>query len=181
MEPRLDRLYQDIVEQIKESQVKLGYSYETVNLYYKKDGLESRLGVAVGSLRETAKLLSDSTQFSNTPLGAIDFAPSRGRLQVTVPADGVKYVHENVPSSDFLVAIVALFGTCGGVSQEQVVALFQQFGDFQLQPSPQGADFDYQIHFQDPAIDPYFYCFKQEGQLLTYHRLSPEDYVTRTA
>ena len=37
-------------------------------------------------------------------------------------------------------------------------------------------DFDYLIYFLDDPSDNYRYCFKQEGEHITYHRFTPEDY-----
>lgn len=174
-------LYDDIVNQIKESQIKLGYVPESVQLFYKKDGLESRLGRPVGSLRETAAMLAASDLFANSPLGTVEFAPSKGRLCVTVSPEGARYVHENVPASDFLVALIGLFGCGAHPGRDEVLELFAQFGSYQLADAPAGADFDYRVSFDDPSVDPHVYCFKQEGSLLTYHRLTQEDYISRTA
>ena len=37
-------------------------------------------------------------------------------------------------------------------------------------------DFDWAFHFADGIPDRYYYCFKDEGCHLIYHRFLPEDY-----
>jgi hypothetical protein len=39
-----------------------------------------------------------------------------------------------------------------------------------------GADFDYVMYFNQPAIDPYYYCIKEEMGHTIYHRFTKEDY-----
>lgn len=51
-------LLDDVVNQVKESQIKLGFSYETVRLYYRVDGLNNRLGTDFQTAKEIAIALS---------------------------------------------------------------------------------------------------------------------------
>lgn len=37
--------------------------------------------------------------------------------------------------------------------------------------------FDRLIRFADNSKDPYYYCFKDEGCHIIYHRFLPEDYA----
>jgi len=38
-------------------------------------------------------------------------------------------------------------------------------------------EFDLMIRFEGDAKDPYYYCFKDEGCHIIYHRFLPEDYA----
>ena len=38
-------------------------------------------------------------------------------------------------------------------------------------------EFDELIYFEDDTEDPYYYCFKDEGCHIIYHRFLPEDYA----
>ena len=38
-------------------------------------------------------------------------------------------------------------------------------------------EFDRLIRFADNSEDPYYYCFKDEGCHIIYHRFLPEDYT----
>ena len=41
---------------------------------------------------------------------------------------------------------------------------------------PEGSDFDEALYFEDPSIDEYYYCVKEEMGHLIYHRFLKEDY-----
>lgn len=38
-------------------------------------------------------------------------------------------------------------------------------------------EFDYLLRFPESVGDPYYYCFKNEGCHIIYHRFLPEDYA----
>lgn len=38
-------------------------------------------------------------------------------------------------------------------------------------------EFDWLVRFTGNADDPYYYCFKDEGCHIIYHRFLPEDYA----
>ena len=40
-----------------------------------------------------------------------------------------------------------------------------------------GDEFDLLIRFAEGAKDSYYYCFKDEGCHIIYHRFLPEDYA----
>lgn len=170
-------LMDDVVNQVKESQIKLGFSYETVRLYYRVDGLNNRLGTNFQTAKEAAIALREDSLAQQVPFGPLHFAVRQGRVEVSVPPDGVRYVHESVEAPAFLVDIIEFFRHEHHATFEQVEALFVQHGEYVVEQMPEGAEFDYQLHFMDPAIDPSYYCFKGEMGHTIYHRFCKEDYA----
>jgi hypothetical protein len=40
----------------------------------------------------------------------------------------------------------------------------------------ENGEFDWMFRFAEDEEDPYYYCFKDEGIHIIYHRFLPEDY-----
>ena len=60
---------------------------------------------------------------------------------------------------------------------QQVKDLFLSKGkQVQVEPMDNG-EFDLMIRFEGDGEDPYYYCFKDEGCHIIYHRFLPEDYA----
>ena len=76
----------------------------------------------------------------------------------------------------FLKAIIDLFSNPHDKSVEDVKAVFEKFGAYVCEEMPEGSDFDEALHFEDPSVDEYYYCVKEEMGHLIYHRFLKEDY-----
>ena len=80
----------------------------------------------------------------------------------------------NKKENEFIHQLVNLIAS-HETDMEQVKKLFKQ------QPYPsdveqmKGGEFDMVIHFTE-GDDRYYYCFKDEGFHITYHRFLPADY-----
>jgi len=179
-----DAVIRSIIDQVKESQLKLGYADETVRLYY----LASSMALLCGregdpnaaDAEELAHALSSASELRVTPLGSLSFEAVRGnRVCVRVPPEGVRHVHEQVPAPPFLEALIALFADGGHCGRADVEGLFARFGPFSCTDMPADAGFDYMVRFDDPAIDPYRYCFKEEMGHTIYHRFAEGDFCLR--
>lgn len=60
---------------------------------------------------------------------------------------------------------------------EEIKALFEkQPWPVTVEPVKNG-EFDILIRFDKETEDPYYYCFKDEGCHIIYHRFLPEDYA----
>ena len=119
---------------------------------------------------ELTDLFADGTGV----LGAMSFRVSAGRIEVSVPPAGARYVHEHMGDVAFLKAIIDLFSNPHDKSD--VKKVFGQFGAYICEEMPEGSDFDEALHFEDPSIDEYYYCVKEEMGHLIYHRFLKEDY-----
>ena len=172
-----ERLERDIIDQIVELQVKLGYAFESTRFYYKTESLNALLGTAAPNARALCELLQREHALAGSPLGEVSFATHEDRVEVRVPPAGSLYVHEQVPAPAFLVDLIELFLTKHHPSKEEVLALFAKHSpSYVVDDMPEGSEFDYAVHFQDTQVDQHYYCFKEEMGHLIYHRFAREDY-----
>jgi hypothetical protein len=172
-----DKLIRNITDQIKESQIKLGYVKETVYLYYPVESLNALLGVNVGDEFEMISLLKNGFDDEKTCLGKIGYHIRKGRVEISVPSEGVEYVHKVVKESPFLVDLIRLFREHHSCSQEDLKNLFSKYSpEYICEQMEEGSDFDYVMYFCDREIDPYYYCMKEEMGHTIYHRFTKEDY-----
>lgn len=173
-----DKLIKNMVDQIVEAQIKLGYVKETFRVYYPLTSLNSFLGTEAGSIEEMLTLLNEEPAFSDTVLGKITFKASRGRIEVSIPPEGTEYVYREVPVPDFLRDIIDLFGRNHHCTLDDIRRIFEKYSNnYVCEKMPDGMDFDFVLHFNDPDIDPYYYCIKEEMGHTIYHRFTETDYL----
>lgn len=171
------KLIQNIIDQIKEAQLKLGYAKETVRLYYPVESCNVLAGTDAKDAGELAALLEGNPDFANTVLGRLRFAVHEGRIEVSIPPEGTEYVHDEIPAPAFLADIIELFGSHHCCTISDVKAVFERYSrNYLCEKMPEGMDFDYALHFEEQQIDPYYYCIKEEMGHTIYHRFTKEDY-----
>ena len=108
-------------------------------------------------------------------LGMVEVSHRGDRFCFHIPPEGVKYVHENTKENEFIRELVNLVAK-HGCTIDQIYELFTAHSDRVGREKMDNGEFDERIWFQDDADDPYYYCFKQEGGHMIYHRFLPEDY-----
>ena len=59
---------------------------------------------------------------------------------------------------------------------EDLKKLFEAHSDQVIFETMSNGEFDYLLRFADGVPDDYYYCFKDEGCHMVYHRFLPEDY-----
>ncbi len=171
------RLEENIMDIIAEQQAKLGYLKEPVRLYYPLSSLQHLTGI-LGDAENMERELRGFAEAVKDTLGEVQVSRStreRDRFCLLCPEQASEYVHEHKEKNLFIYELVQLFSR-HGVTMEQVIALFEkQQSAYEVETIPDG-DFDVAIHFSDSS-DPYYYCFKDEGCHMIYHRFLPEDYL----
>lgn len=170
------RLITNIIDQIKEAQIKLGYVRETVRLYYPTASLNAILEIEAKDAYEMAQWLEKYFSETETELGKIQAAVSGGRIELSVPPEGAEYVHREVDSPAFLVDLITLFQTHHCCTLEEIRKVFEAHGAYRCEKMAEGTDFDYVMYFEDTAVDEYYYCIKAEMGHTIYHRFTREDY-----
>lgn len=165
----IEQVKKNITDQIMEAQLKLGFVKETVRFYYPLESLNALLGT---SYEQPQTLCEDLGRICSS----FDFCVHQGRIEVSVPADYVEYVHREVPASPFLKTLIELFQNNHLLELSQIKAVFGKFGSYVCQNMPEGADFDYVIYFDDQTMDEYYYCIKMEMGHTIYHRFTKSDY-----
>lgn len=167
----VEKLTENIIDQIKEAQIKLGYAKETVRLYYPAKSFGALLGVAEINVEEL------NAAFSDTALGRLQFTEHKGRIEVKIPPKGAEYVHREVPAPEFLAELIGFFSGHPHCSLEEIRGIFAKFSeDYVCEEMPEGADFDYVLYFPNGSVDSYYYCVKEEMGHTIYHRFTKEDY-----
>ena len=145
-----ERLEQNLIDQMKEAQLKLGFEEETMRLYYPVASLNLLLGTNCETAKEMVTELTALFADRKSVLGAMSFRVSAGRID--------------------------LFSNPHDKSVGDVKAVFEKFGAYVCEEMPEGSDFDEALHFEDPSVDEYYYCVKEEMGHLIYHRFLKEDY-----
>lgn len=173
---RFQRLEENIIDMIAEQQAKLGYLKEPVRLYYPLSSLQHLTGIP-GDAENMERELQGLAEEVKDTLGEVQLSRSvkeKDRFCLFCPEQASEYVHEHKEKNLFIYELVQLFSG-HGVTMEQVIALFEkQESAYEVETIPDG-DFDVAIHFLDRS-DPYYYCFKDEGCHIIYHRFLPADY-----
>ena len=75
----------------------------------------------------------------------------------------------------FLAAFIAAIGR-HGCTMDELLAVFNRYGDRVHVEELHNGEFDWLISFEDGQPDAYRYCIADEGCHLTYHRFTKEDY-----
>ena len=91
-----------------------------------------------------------------------------------MPEEGAEYVHEKRSGNSFIKKLVALLQT-HPCTIEDIHKLFLGTGEQIHFEKIETEDFDHLIYFES-GEDSYYYCFKDEGCHIIYHRFMPEDY-----
>ena len=195
-------LERSLIDVIKEEQAKLGYYREDIRLYYPLSSLNHFFGTEVNAdrmqkilegagsdidaVRRTAEgkkaeeitvepiVLGMNATLSDK-LGMVGVSHRGDRFCIHIPPEGVEYVHENTKENEFIRELVALVAK-HGCTIDQVYELFAAHSDQVGREKMDNGEFDERIWFENEADDPYYYCFKQEGEHMIYHRFLPEDY-----
>mgnify|MGYP002529619365 CR=1 FL=1 len=63
-----------------------------------------------------------------------------------------------------------------GCTMDDILNLFHKYSDNIITENMDNGEFDILIRFEDKPDDPYYYCFKDEGCHIIYHRFLKEDY-----
>ena len=181
-----DNLQRSLVDVIKEEQAKLGYYREDIRLYYPLSSLNHFFGTNVGA-DEMQRILDGTGEQDHTPiatgmnealsdkLGMVEVSHRGDRFCFHIPPEGVEYVHENTTENEFILELVQLVAKHGCTIEEVYQLFTKHSGHVRREPMENG-EFDVRIWFEDDAEDPYYYCFKQEGEHMIYHRFLPADY-----
>jgi len=165
-------LKRNILDSVKECEIKLGYRQEAVSLYYPKNVLKELLSATDDDLQEC---INGFCQSVARELGEVCIMETQeaGRYQVVIPEKGVAYVHENVEAGAFMKAFVENIYK-PGMGRDGMIALFRQFSDKVV--VEQAGEKEWAVYFESPEIDAYVYYMEEDEFGLQYHRFTRESY-----
>lgn len=170
-----ERLRKNLVDIIRESQIKIGYTDTSVGLYYPLDSL-NRILDANCSESEMKAVLESFGEYARDSLGKISVSVDEGRFCLRIPPEGAAYVNALPEESGFLREFIELMRQHSGVELEDILAVFRRYSDcVECVPISGGDEFDYLIYFADGKPDEYRYCIRFEFGHAVYHRFTPED------
>ena len=166
-------LAENLLDMVTEEQAKLGYRKETIRFYYPLRSLQNI------THRETdenkmAEFLSGFPAFMKERYGTALVTHKNGRFCFCLSEDVTDYVHQHTKPDEFIVRLISLISS-HDTTMEKIEALFDSAGDSYEKETLTDDDFDLAFHFIS-SKDRYYYCFKDEGIHITYHRFLPEDY-----
>ena len=174
---RVDKLTKNIIDQIKEGQLKLGYVEETVRLYYPLTSMNAILETEFDNARDLVKNLNPILLRESEIPGGVWLGFQGERIDVSVSPKGVEYIYKRVPTSGFLVDIIELFQNNHHCTLEEIRQVFERYSkNYICEKMPDDTDFDYVLYFVDEEIDDYYYCIKMEMGHTIYHRFTKGDY-----
>lgn len=175
---KTERLIRNIIDQIKEAQMKLGYVREAVRLYYPLSSLNALLETDFVELQELLLFLQRNPDFQCTEIGTLYFAEHRERIEISITTQGTEYVFQNVEAPPFLSELIHLFQENHHNRLEEICAVFAKYdAAYICEEMPEEQEFDYVLYFSDEGIDPYYYCIKMEMGHTVYHRFTKQDYI----
>lgn len=168
-----EMLKKDLMAVIKESQIKLGYARNAIELYYPLESLNRLLDSGLDA--EGMDRALQEFVVSAEELGAISVSRDQTRYCIRIPEEGVEYVHDKVADPGFLKALLDTIGHCN-ISMDDILDVFHRFSDHVVCEKMDGGEFDYLVYFEDGTPDDFRYCIKFEGDCAIYHRFNPKDY-----
>jgi hypothetical protein len=172
--PNFTALEINIIDVIKEEQIKLGYKSETIRLYYPMESINNLLGVEY-SLTEVKGILDQFCEFVNTRLGNVTHSNVNERFCLTIPPNGVTYVHEKVEDRYFLRELIEKISG-HNCTLDEILDVFHRHSDNVICNKVSNGEFDYLVYFEDGNPDFYMYCLKFEDCHVVYHRFTKDDY-----
>lgn len=169
-----DLFLQNIVDQVKEAQIKLGYEKEIIRLYYPIEEMEDIIEDSF-DINSFIKKYSES---DNEGIGPLSITKLNKRLEVCVMPDGVEFIYKNIASPLFLTDFIDLFRKNHHLSLSDIKQIFEKYStDYICIDMNDTEDFDYMLRFKDSTIDAYYYCIKFEMGHTIYHRFTKAAYL----
>lgn len=167
------KLEKSLTDVIAEEQAKLGYRKEAIQLYYPLKSLNHFFN-SNDSVDNMLKKLSRFPEFSMCRLGLTKISHEGERFCFYLAPEASEYVHNNKEKNVFIFELVELLQK-EDTTLNLVISLFKKWDQNCLVKEMDHGEFDVLIKFVDRE-DSYYYCFKDEGCHIIYHRFLPEDY-----
>lgn len=169
-----ERLEKSLIDLVKEEQAKLGYRKEMIRLYYPLSSLNHFMETNADS-EEMQELLADFPKAAEDIFGEVGITHTKDRFCFALSEKASEYVHENMKPNEFIKELVELVAK-HGCTMEDIEVLFRSHSDKIVAEPMDNGEFDRMIRFEE-GEDKYYYCFKDEGCHIIYHRFLPEDYT----
>ncbi|MEY8355878.1 DUF3877 family protein [Lachnospiraceae bacterium 54-53] len=167
-------LEKNIIDVIKEEQIKIGYRTESIRLYYPIESICNLLGASY-TVPELSEVLNQFCAFVTERLGNVEHSNTGSRFCFIIPPKGVDYVHESIEDNRFLREFIEKISSYD-CSLEDLLGIFHRHSNNVICKKMNNGEFDYLIYFADGEPDAYRYCLKIENCHTIYHRFTKADY-----
>lgn len=169
-----EKLENNIVDMIKEEQIKLGYRSEKVRLYYPLLSLNRLLGenYSIKQMRECLKAFCEKCR---EKYGEIEISNQKEQFCFLIPPKGSDYIYQNTGKNEFLVEFINTIRNHNCTIEELLNVFHNHSHHVHIEKVNHG-EFDYLIYFEDGIPDDFLYCLTVEKFHIIYHRFTKEDY-----
>lgn len=167
------RLEENLSDMVTEEQAKLGYRKETIRLYYPLESL-NHLFTCEASAIDMEKRLADFPNCTTPGFEIAEISHKGDRFCFQLAPAASEYVYQNREKNIFIYDLVKLLQQ-SGTTLQNIIDFFRKWDETCIVEEIKNEDFDVLIRFVERK-DPYYYCFKDEGCHIIYHRFMPEDY-----
>ena len=168
------QLEKNLIEVLKEEQIKLSYRSEIVRLYYPLSSLNRLLEAALDAAG-MEKALCGFADHAEKHLGRIAISRTGERFCLQIPPEGVDYVHAHLTETEFISDFIHTIEKHGCTIEEALQVFYKHSAHVHVEKITNG-EFDYLIYFADGVPDDFRYCLKDEGCHIIYHRFTEGDY-----
>lgn len=168
------KLEKNIIDVIKEEQVKLGYRSELIRLYYPIQSLNRLLTVNY-DIVQMHKILKDFCESVKGKLGEIEVTNKKERFCFAIPPQGVDFVHQQMGDTEFIYDFIQTIEKHGCTIDDLLNQFYKYSDNVHVEKADHG-EFDYVAYFEDGNPDDFRYCITDEGCHMIYHRFTKEDY-----
>lgn len=168
--PNLKALEKNIVDTIKESQLKLGFTPNPVTLFYPLESLNLLTGADLSMSEMTAAI----SAYASDILSGLSCNVFEDKIGVVVSAESVRAIHENTEASAFLTEFINAVKE--GCTMEKAKAIFKKYSGNAVLEDMDDDEFDVLAFFPDGEPDAYKYCLANDLGGITYHRFTQQDY-----
>ena len=168
------KMERNLVDIMKEEQAKLGFRKEKIRLYYPLSSLNHFFGTS-DDADQMQERLNHLPVVITEKLGEVAATHKAERFCFHIPEEGSEYVHNNMKENEFIKSLIELLQK-HGCKMDDILNLFHKYSDNIITENMDNGEFDILIRFEDKPDDPYYYCFKDEGCHIIYHRFLKEDY-----
>lgn len=169
-----EALKRNLIDIVAEEQAKLGYRKEMIRLYYPLSSLNHFFD-STDSSEDMENRLKDFPDYTSTHFHIEKISHKDDRFCFCLSPDASEYVYNNREKNEFLYQLIELLQKPHTTS-DAITEFFRSWDSSCSIERIDTEDFDLLIRFVT-RDDPYYYCFKDEGFHIIYHRFLPADYV----
>lgn len=168
-------LEKNIIDNIKEQHIKIGYRFEEVRLFYPLKSLNNLLNTSL-SISEMKTALNEFSSKLKERYGDIGISNNKERFCLKISHKGNEYIHNLDYNTDFLNKLINCVNDTNSTFND-ILSIFKEFSNELYIEEIKNGEFDYLIYFKNKLPDAFYYCISTSNNHISYHRFTKEDYL----